>query len=73
MHVSPSLHKETNEIPWHSLIEEAVYKKLIFPEKIDHNPADSQENAPVEETVMYHTLTMVMLETLAIWMGIFLL
>ncbi|XP_048968304.1 TIP41-like protein isoform X1 [Canis lupus baileyi] len=48
MHVSPSLFTEPNEISQYLPIKEAVCEKLLFPERIDPNPADSQESRPVE-------------------------
>ncbi|XP_033283925.1 TIP41-like protein isoform X3 [Orcinus orca] len=48
MHVSPSLFTEPNEISQYLPIKEAVCEKLIFPERIDPNPADSKECTPVE-------------------------
>ncbi|XP_006735717.2 TIP41-like protein [Leptonychotes weddellii] len=48
MHVSPSLFTEPNEISQYLPIKEAVCEKLLFPERIDLNPADSQESTPVE-------------------------
>ncbi|CAO2637546.1 TIP41-like protein, partial [Lemmus lemmus] len=47
MHVPPSLFTEPNEISQYLPIKEAVCEKLIFPERIDPNPADSQ-NTPSE-------------------------
>ncbi|KAG3288849.1 TIPRL-like [Ictidomys tridecemlineatus] len=48
MHVPPSLFTEPNEISQYLPIKEAVCEKLIFPERMDPNPADSQECTPVE-------------------------
>ncbi|XP_008065790.1 TIP41-like protein isoform X2 [Carlito syrichta] len=48
MHVSPSLFTEPNEISQYLPIKEAVCEKLIFPERIDPDPADSQGSTPVE-------------------------
>lgn len=48
IHVSPSFFMESNEISYYLPIKEAVCEKLIFPERIDHNSTDSQENASVE-------------------------
>ncbi|XP_036199002.1 TIP41-like protein isoform X5 [Myotis myotis] len=48
MHVPPSLFTEPNEMSQHLPIKERVCEKLLFPEKIDQNPTDSQANAPVE-------------------------
>ncbi|XP_057583431.1 TIP41-like protein isoform X3 [Hippopotamus amphibius kiboko] len=48
MHVSPSLFTEPNEISQYLPIKEAVCEKLVFPERIDPNPADSKERTPVE-------------------------
>lgn len=47
-HVSPSLFTEPNEISQYLPIKEAVCEKLLFPERIDLNPADSRESTPVE-------------------------
>lgn len=55
MHVSPPLFMDPNEISQYLPIKEAVCEKLIFPDRIDHNSTDSQENTPVEKNVMYHT------------------
>lgn len=54
MHVSPPLFMEPNEIPRYLPIKEAVCEKLIFPDRIDHNSTDSQENTAVEKNVMCH-------------------
>ncbi|KAM7230034.1 hypothetical protein CapIbe_018751 [Capra ibex] len=48
MHVSPSFFREPNEISQYLPIKEAVCEKLIFPERIDPNPAGSKECTPVE-------------------------
>ncbi|XP_054567478.1 TIP41-like protein isoform X3 [Eptesicus fuscus] len=48
MHVPPSLFTEPNEMSQYLPIKETVCEKLIFPERIDQNPSDSQANAPVE-------------------------
>uniref|UniRef100_A0A8C6W4X3 TIP41-like protein n=1 Tax=Nannospalax galili TaxID=1026970 RepID=A0A8C6W4X3_NANGA len=48
MHIPLSLFTEPNEIPQYLPIKEAVCKKLVFPERIDPNPADSQESTPAE-------------------------
>ncbi|VTJ75967.1 Hypothetical predicted protein [Marmota monax] len=48
MHVPPSLFTEPNEISQCLPIKEAVSEKLVFPERMDPNPADSQECTPVE-------------------------
>ncbi|XP_032016957.1 TIP41-like protein [Hylobates moloch] len=48
MHVPPSLFTEPNEISQYLPIKEAVCEKLIFPERIDPNPADSQKSTQVE-------------------------
>ncbi|XP_046286153.1 TIP41-like protein isoform X4 [Marmota monax] len=48
MHVPPSLFTEPNEISQYLPIKEAVCEKLVFPERMDPNPADSQECTPVE-------------------------
>lgn len=42
MHVPPSLFTEPNEISQYLPIKEAVCEKLVFPERIDPNPVDSQ-------------------------------
>ncbi|KAG8515800.1 TIP41-like protein [Galemys pyrenaicus] len=47
IHVSPSLFTEPNEISQYLPIKEVVCEKLLFPERIDSNPADSQESTPV--------------------------
>uniref|UniRef100_F6YE97 TIP41-like protein n=1 Tax=Equus caballus TaxID=9796 RepID=F6YE97_HORSE len=51
-HVSPSLFTEPNEISQYLPIKEAVCEKLVFPERIperiDSNPADSQDSTPME-------------------------
>ncbi|EDM09332.1 TIP41, TOR signalling pathway regulator-like (S. cerevisiae) (predicted), isoform CRA_b [Rattus norvegicus] len=47
MHVPPSLFTEPNEISQYLPIKEAVCEKLVFPERIDPNPVDS-ESAPSE-------------------------
>ncbi|XP_036058637.1 TIP41-like protein isoform X2 [Onychomys torridus] len=47
MHVPPSLFTEPNEISQYLPVKEAVCEKLVFPERIDPNPADSQ-NTPSE-------------------------
>uniref|UniRef100_A0A8C6WAB3 TIP41-like protein n=1 Tax=Nannospalax galili TaxID=1026970 RepID=A0A8C6WAB3_NANGA len=48
MHVPPSLFTEPNEISQYLPIKEAVCEKLVFPERIDLNPVDSQESIPAE-------------------------
>ncbi|ELW67247.1 T-box transcription factor TBX19 [Tupaia chinensis] len=48
-HVPPSLFTEPNEISQYLPIKEAVCEKLLFPERIDLNPTDLQENAPAVE------------------------
>ena len=47
MHALPSF-TEPSEVVQCLPIKEAVCEKLIFPERMDRNPTDSQENAPVE-------------------------
>ncbi|XP_037023345.1 TIP41-like protein isoform X2 [Artibeus jamaicensis] len=47
-HVPPAFFTEPNEVAQYLPIKEAVSEKLVFPERIDHNPEGSQENAPVE-------------------------
>uniref|UniRef100_A0A8C5LD25 TIP41-like protein n=1 Tax=Jaculus jaculus TaxID=51337 RepID=A0A8C5LD25_JACJA len=48
MHVPPSLFTEPNEISQYLPIKEAVYEKLIFPERLDSKPGDSQESKAME-------------------------
>uniref|UniRef100_A0A2K6ESC9 TIP41-like protein n=1 Tax=Propithecus coquereli TaxID=379532 RepID=A0A2K6ESC9_PROCO len=47
-HVPPSLFTEPNEISQYLPIKEAVCEKLIFPEKINPNPENSQESIPAK-------------------------
>ena len=47
-HVPPSLFTEPNEVAQYLPFKEAVCEKLVFPERIDQNPTDFQENEPVE-------------------------
>lgn len=55
MHLPPSF-MEPSEVAQYLLIKEAVCEKLVFPERTDHTP-HSPKNAPVEQNVTYHMLT----------------
>lgn len=48
MHVPPSFFTEPNEISQYLPIKKAVCEKLVFPEKVDPDPTESQESRPVE-------------------------
>ena len=48
LHVPPSLFTEPNEVSQYLPIKEAVCEKLIFPERMDANPAGLQGSSPVE-------------------------